>query len=386
MTLPHRSNRRSVMHATALRAIGCCALLALLAACASQGPRTTGASEAAARYAAHARGHYTPPGPPEDPWGPYIREASRRYDVPDAWIRSVMRVESGGKEYLNGRLTTSSAGAMGLMQVMPETYEELRARYHLGDDPYDPHENIMAGTAYLREMYDIYGSPGFLAAYNAGPRRLDDYLSNNRPLPDETRRYVAMIGPGVVGVYPTNRSPAEDYAMNALPIDIPPGPRYGRAIQLASNRGNGGRVPVRGPIQVAQLPEPPRPLAQPAPQQLALVAPPPPPPRGGFRLIPQAVAEPVAMRHGGSLTGQWAIQVGAYSNQGLAQHALGNARGQARVELAVAHASVASVHASHGVLYRARLTGLSREAAVQACQRLVHSHTSCIVLSPDAQS
>ena len=86
----------------------------------------------------------------------------------------------------------------------------------------------------MREMYDIYGSPGFLAAYNAGPRRLDDYLSNNRPLPDETRRYVAMVGPNIVGVYPTSRSPAEDYAMNALPIDIPPGPRYGRATQVAS--------------------------------------------------------------------------------------------------------------------------------------------------------
>ena len=206
-----------------------------------------------------------------------------------------MRVESGGNEYQNGRLITSSAGAMGLMQVMPETYDELRARYNLGDDPFDPHENILAGTAYLREMYDIYGSPGFLAAYNAGPRRLDDYLSNNRALPDETRRYVAMIGPNIVGVYPATRSPAEDYAMNALPIDIPPGTRYGRAVQLASNRGSGGRVPMRGPIQVAQLPEPPRPIAQPSSQQYALVAPPPPPPssRGGFRLIPQAVAEPV---------------------------------------------------------------------------------------------
>ena len=84
----------------------------------------------------------------------------------------------------------------------------------------------------MREMYDIYGSPGFLAAYNAGPRRLDDYLSNNRPLPDETRRYVAMIGPDIVGVYPISRSPAEDYAMNALPIDIPPGTRYGRRRSL----------------------------------------------------------------------------------------------------------------------------------------------------------
>jgi len=76
-------------------------------------------------------------------------------------------------------------------------------------------------VAYMREMYDIYGSPGFLAAYNAGPARLDDYLANNRPLPDETRRYVAMIGPNLLGVYPHSRSPAEQYAMNALPINIP---------------------------------------------------------------------------------------------------------------------------------------------------------------------
>ena len=157
-------------------------------------------------------------------------------------------------EYQNGQLITSSAGAMGLMQVMPETYDELRDRYNLGDDPFDPHDNILAGTAYLREMYDIYGSPGFLAAYNAGPHRLDDYLSNNRPLPDETRRYVAMIGPNIVGVYPNARSPAEDYAMNALPIDIPPGTRYGRAMQFASSRGGGGRVPDWVPVEVAQLP------------------------------------------------------------------------------------------------------------------------------------
>ena len=321
MTRPSHSDTPSMSHVALFRAACCCTLLAMLAACASQGPSTT-ASQEAARYIAHARGNYHPPGPPEDPWGPYIREASKRYDVPELWIRSVMRVESGGNEYLNGQLITSGAGAMGLMQVMPDTYEDLRAQYNLGDDPFDPHDNIMAGTAYLREMYDIYGSPGFLAAYNAGPRRLDDYLSNNRPLPDETRRYVAMIGPNIVGTYPVNRSPAEDYAMNALPIDIPPGPRYGRAIQLASNRGNGGREPMREPIRFAQLPEPPRPTFQPATQQYAMVLPPPaPPPRGGFRLIQQAVAEPLPMRHGGSLTGAWAIQVGAYSNEGLARSA-----------------------------------------------------------------
>jgi len=386
MTRPSPSNSRSMSHAALLRAGGCIAVLALLAACAGQGANTS-QSQQAARYAAHARGNYTPPGPPQDPWGPYIREAAKRYDVPDIWIRAVMRVESGGKEYQNGQLITSSAGAMGLMQVMPETYSELRDRHNLGDDPFDPHDNIMAGTAYLREMYDSYGAPGFLAAYNAGPRRLDDYLSNNRALPDETRRYVAMIGPNITGVYPNTRSPAESYAMNTLPIEIPRGPRYGRAVQLASNNGGGGRVPMRGPVQVAQLPEPPRPVYQLAPQQYALSSPPPAPPQhGGFRLIQQAVAEPVPMRHTGAMTGQWGVQVGAYSNEGLARSAVGTAREHARVELAVAHVSIAGVHQSRGTLYRARRTGLSRDAAVQACERLAHTRTSCMVLSPDSQS
>ena len=363
-------------------------LLAVLAACSSHGPHQS-ASQATARYIAHARGNYIPPGPPDDPWGPYIREASTRFDVPDIWIRSLMRVESGGKEYLNGQLITSGAGAMGLMQVMPGTYEELRDRYRLGDDPFDPHDNIMAGVAYMREMYDIYGSPGFLAAYNAGPNRLDDYLSNNRPLPDETRRYVAMIGPNLLGVYPHNRSPAEQYAMNALPINIPPGTRYGRATRYAANN-SGGRVPARRPIEVAQLPEPPRGYGQGVQQQYAALVTPPPPapqPRVSFRFIPSAnAAEAVPMRRGAAASGQWAIQVGAFASHSQAQAALGAARQQGRGELAAAHPSVSPVRQSHGVLWRARMTGLSRESAVQACGHISHGHANCIVLSPDAQS
>ena len=129
-----------------VRAVGPLFALGMLAACGhNAGVSSTGG---AARYAAHARGNYTPPGSPDDPWGPYIREASARFDVPVPWIRALMRVESGGKEYINGKLVTSSAGAMGLMQVMPGTYDELRQRHNLGDDAYDPHDNIMAGVAY----------------------------------------------------------------------------------------------------------------------------------------------------------------------------------------------------------------------------------------------
>src|ERR1700742_2336169 len=134
--------------------------------------------------------YYPPPGPPEDPWGPYIREAASRYRVPEPWVRAVMHQESGGQEQ-----ATSPVGAMGLMQVMPPTYEELRVRHGLGDDPYDPHNNILAGTAYIREMYDRYGSPGFLAAYNAGPDRLDAWLTDGTPLPDETVSYLSSVTP-----------------------------------------------------------------------------------------------------------------------------------------------------------------------------------------------
>jgi cell division septation protein DedD len=365
------------------------AVLATLAACGTTTPPQQDATVEAARYVAHAKRNYTPPGPPEDPWGPYIREASARFDIPDTWVRSLMRVESGGKEYLNGGLITSGAGAMGLMQVMPGTYDELRDRYALGDDPFDPHDNIIAGVAYMREMYDLYGSPAFLAAYNAGPNRLDDYLANLRPLPDETRHYVAMIGPNLRGIYPNNRSAADELAVNTLSVNIPPGRRFSRPVMLAGAKPvGGGRLPHRAPVEVAQLPEPPRHGAM-VPQQYVLVTPPtfPVPPRGGFHLFPVAnAADAAPTRRGPAAPGQWAIQVGAFANQGQAESALVSAQDHAHVELAVAHPYVASIHQGRNVLWRARMTGMSRETAIGACERITHAHTSCIVLSPEAQS
>ena len=86
---------------------------------------------------------------------------------------------------------------MGLMQVMPHTYAALRARYGLGANPYAPRDNILAGAAYLREMLDRYGVPWFLAAYNAGPARLDAFLHTGRALPAETQRYLAALAPQI---------------------------------------------------------------------------------------------------------------------------------------------------------------------------------------------
>lgn len=128
------------------------------------------------------------------PFATFVAEASQRFGIPVAWIRALMRVESA-----NDVRAVSPKGAMGLMQLMPDTWAYLRTRYRLGSDPFDPRENIIAGTAYMRELYDRYGAPGFLAAYNAGPGRYDEYLANGRPLPAETRAYIAQLAPLVGG-------------------------------------------------------------------------------------------------------------------------------------------------------------------------------------------
>jgi len=130
-----------------------------------------------------------------DRWQPFIAEASTRFAVPEPWIRAVIEVESAGQTMLDGRPITSSAGAMGLMQVMPDTYEEMRRRHGLGHDPHNPRDNILAGTAYLRALYERFGFPDLLAAYNAGPGRYQEYLTERRPLPRETRAYLARLDP-----------------------------------------------------------------------------------------------------------------------------------------------------------------------------------------------
>ena len=121
--------------------------------------------------------------------GRFVADAARRFAIPEAWIWAVMRAESNGDIR-----AVSPAGAMGLMQLMPATWASLRVRHRLGTDPFDPADNILAGAAYLREMHDRYGNAtAMLAAYNAGPGRYDEHLSRGRPLPAETRAYLAKL-------------------------------------------------------------------------------------------------------------------------------------------------------------------------------------------------
>lgn len=121
-------------------------------------------------------------------WDDLVRQAAERNAIPATWVRAVLQAESAGDPH-----AVSGAGAMGLMQLMPGTWKEVRRTLNLGADPFDPHDNIAAGAAYLRWLHDRYGDEGFLAAYNAGPGRYDEHLASGRPLPGETISYVEFV-------------------------------------------------------------------------------------------------------------------------------------------------------------------------------------------------
>lgn len=379
-------------------------------------------------YQARARSHYTPPGPPEDPWGPYIAEASERFDIPEAWIRAVMHQESGGRLYdSEGHFITSTPGAMGLMQVMPPAYDDLRIKYDLGPDPYDPHDNIMAGTAYMRQMYDIYGSPGFLAAYNYGPGSLDHYLRHNRALPPETRNYVASIAPHIMGIWPRVRSrndlivarhdptarvrrkaPASyrathpsysetkpatpTYTVNPQSADTAPDAPTPTDVQNAANAAHDAIDPLH-PIETpadrqtigstwaargyppTQNTHPQRPIhTQPVDKPLRI------------RSIPLAHA-PAQHRHvtdiAASSTNKWAIQIGTYSSQKQALAVATHLRTLIGPEMQGKPIQISPIHTNHGTLYRARLTAIAQTQANNACTKL-GKVAPCFVISPNA--
>jgi hypothetical protein len=332
------------------------AVLVLVTWLAGCGGHPNGRADMAAGLATAPAHYYPPPGPPEDPWGPYVTEAAERFGVPAQWVRAVMRQESDGQQQ-----AVSSAGAMGLMQLMPETYGELRDRYALGSDPFEPHDNILAGTAYIKEMYDRYGAPGFLAAYNAGPQRLDEYLATGDPLPDETIGYLTAIAPNL-GTEVAMTGPLAVYAGGAQAAGMAP-------IVLASAAPTPRSLAAGCDPDAAYDPD--RPCR--ALERAAMApAPPPEPPAGPV--------EGVAPR---PVLGRWAIQVGAFQRADLARAMAERARAELPDLLAGADVQVPPTTPFGGqVLYRARLVELSSTLAALSCQRLNARQLPCIVVRP----
>ena len=111
-----------------------------------------------------------------------IKEAAARYQVDPRLVAAVAQTESGGNQE-----AVSPAGAVGVMQLMPETAAGL------GVNPYDKQQNIDGGVKYIRQMMDTFGGDvqKAIAAYNAGPQAVKDY--NGVPPYRETQNYVNKV-------------------------------------------------------------------------------------------------------------------------------------------------------------------------------------------------
>ena len=111
-----------------------------------------------------------------------VQEAAAKYNVDPKLVSAVAEVESGGNQ-----LAESAAGAIGVMQLMPDTAASL------GVNPYDERQNVEGGAKYLRQMLDTFGGnvEKAIAAYNAGPRAVQEY--GGVPPYRETEDYVDKV-------------------------------------------------------------------------------------------------------------------------------------------------------------------------------------------------
>lgn len=389
--------------------------------------------------------HYTyhPPGAAMNPWGPYIREASQRFSIPQSWIRAIMNQESGGHQYLHGHLIRSVHGAVGLMQIKPATYEILAHRYHLGPDPYNPHDNIMAGSGYIRELYDHFGSPLFVAAYNCGPQCVENYRQHGTPLPDYARAYLAAVAPHLGDSVPMaapNASPntvpvevvqtqpnaqsnmgganTQDSIQNALQqaaligrsadqggkVSSPP-PRYtpsytqqpqpyNASYNVANTSGTAGVAPpmeanlpppqgASGGMAQAPLSLTKSTITQPATVQAFSTQRTPSQsfPTTSVSMAQSLVASPSIVWKSVPGTGNVIIQIGAFSTPEHAQKVIAQARRASNV-LQHAVSRIDRVMTSRGVpVWRSRLTGLPNGQGNTICSLLRQKGLTCVTVT-----
>lgn len=132
--------------------------------------------------------------PGADACARHAPEAAARSGLPVDVIMRVMDAESRGRPR-----AVSHKGAMGCMQIMPQTWAYLTRRYGLRNDPWNPRMNMIGGALYLAELVRQFGYPGAYSAYNAGPGRYLRYVRGGVSLPAETIAYAAQItgGPAI---------------------------------------------------------------------------------------------------------------------------------------------------------------------------------------------
>ncbi|WP_369692604.1 transglycosylase SLT domain-containing protein [Aristophania vespae] len=273
----------------------------------------------------------------------------------------------------------------------------MRNQYNLGPDPYNPRDNILAGTAYIRQMYEIYGSPGFLAAYNDGPGNVDHYLRQNRPLPKETRNYVKAIGPKIAGIWPKNRSKADlmvarydrtaqrrssvdTSSLNTTSLDD------GASAAESLTDSSSSSVAAPSDNQSVSSVWASRGFSPASPPVRAKKPRPAPEPKHVVEVRSIPLAHPTRKRGRAtdiiqSARTDWAIQIGSYASKKQAsvvanklRHFVVSSKGKTRT-------TIMAVHVKGRVLYRARYTGLTRAQAYSSCQRLT-AITPCFAISP----
>lgn len=211
---------------------------------------------------------------PQNDLTPVYQAAAKEWNVDPALLQSVAGIESGGTP--NPDQALSPKGAQGRMQLMPGTAQQMGV-----SDPSDPVQNIYGGAKYLSQMLDKYQSPELaLAAYNAGPDRVDAYRAGKAPLPDQTTAYIQKVGQR----YQTFAAP-QPGAPAASPVQQPAADPFSAALGGAQNQ-----APSSPPVAKAADPftaalteaqNTPLPVTVPAPSSYQTVDPHPAPDGSG---------------------------------------------------------------------------------------------------------
>lgn len=323
---------------------------------------------------------YQAPGSALNPWGPYIYEASQRFSVPQSWIRAVMQQESGGHQYMNGHLTRSVHGAVGLMQIKPDTYAELAQRYHLGSDPYNPHDNIMAASGYIRELYNRFGSPDFLVAYSCGPQCMENHRTRGVSLPSYARSYLASVSPHLNDPVPASSMPVQPQPAiipaQSAPVQVaaatqPYGPASAPALEddvlAPPSAGDNTATLDASTTQAAYSADMQPASAQPATYRTVSTTP---------------LSGPGIVWQPGTPAGHAVIQIGAFSTPERAMYAIQVAR-RSSGALSSARDQVEKVTpAGRAPVWRTRLAGLPSGQTDSICSALRQQGLSCIAVTP----